>query len=205
VAALRPHTRAARADVFERFCAPLATLGEDFSVSRDSHGARVLPRLVDEAFLNALPDRNDLPLRPLGFTGLTVAYVLDSPHHVAYLTRAQSRELQLDDRALHELALENLRARTDVSVFDAARHALTVLQNADGHDAARLLLLPALLNEDETLVAALPAPDALILAPAPSDGDWHTWHALLHTQEALGDRALKVSRHGIEAAPLARD
>lgn len=203
VAALRPHTKAARRDVFARFCAPLLTINQDIAVSRETHAARIVPRLVDEAFLNALPDRAALPLRPLGFTGLTVAYVLDSPHHVSYFTREQSEELQMDDRELHELALANLRARTDVSIFDPARAALTILQNPDGHDPARLLLLPSFLNQGEKLAAALAARDVLIVAPAPADDNWTTWHALLTGDDALGDRALKVSASGIEAAPFA--
>lgn len=205
VAAVRPPTDAARREVFARFCAPLGSMEQDLMVSRETHGDRILPRLVDETFLNALPDRKSLPVRPLGFTGLSVTYVLDSPQHVAYLTRDQSEELKLDDRELHELALANLRARTDAAAFEPARAALTVLQNPDGHDPARLLLLPALLGENETLAAVIAARDVLILAPAPTDGNWTTWHALLNGDDSIGDRALKVSTHGIEAAPLAVD
>ncbi|HEX8550293.1 MAG TPA: hypothetical protein VF681_01930 [Abditibacteriaceae bacterium] len=204
VASLRPHTRAARDDVFARFCAPIGSLDTDEKLTLETHGARILPRLVDVRFLNALPDRAELPTRALGFTGLYVAYVLDSPHHVAYLTRDQAEELNLDDRALHDLALSNLRARTDWASFEPARQALTVLQNSDGHDTARILLIPEWLPEGETLAAAIVARDILLLAPAPQNEDWATWHSLIEAagNDAVGDRALKISSHGLEPAPL---
>ena len=206
VAALRPHTRAGRDEVFARFTAPLAGLEADENLTMETHGARILPRLVDIRFLNAVPDRRDLPSRDLGFTGLTVAYVLDSPHHVSYLTRTQSEQLGLDDRALHELALTNLRARTDWTPFEPARAALSVLQNADGHDPARALLLPEWLasHEGEANLAAAPvARDVLLLAPAPENNDWKTWQGLMDAagEDAIGDRALKITRSGIEPAP----
>lgn len=206
VAALRPHTRAARDEVFARFTAPLESIDNDETLALETHGARILPRLVDVRFLNSVPGGAELPARALGFTGLSVAYVLDSPHHVSYLTRAQGEELGLDDRALHELALANLRALTDWSPFEPARAALSVLQNADGHDPARVLLIPEWLathGSDETLAAAPVARDVLLLAPAPENNDWKTWQGLMDAagEDAIGDRALKITGRGIEPAP----
>lgn len=200
VAAARPLTPQSRNGVFARFCARLEELDDFSKVTRETHGHKVLPRIVDEKPLDGMPRRDLMPLRALGFTGLSVAYIVESPGHTIFLTRDHSAQLGLDDREVHDLALENLRGRTDIASFEPGRSALSVFQNEDGHDPARVLLLPGLLSEEESLVAVISAPDTLILAPAPTDGDWSTWNSLCRTDEAVGDRALRVTAGGIGTA-----
>src|SRR5690606_36855338 len=47
VAALRPHTKASRHDAFARFTAPLNNASDNENVTLESHGSRILPRIVD--------------------------------------------------------------------------------------------------------------------------------------------------------------
>jgi uncharacterized protein YtpQ (UPF0354 family) len=206
VASLRPHTPAARRKVFEKFTDMLRNPTEHDDISLATHGDRILPRIVNTAFLNSLPDKADLPHRPLGFTGLEVAYVFDSEHHVAYITRDAADDLGLDDRELHNRALTNLRKLFQPELIANARGdngSITILESGDGHDVTRLLLVSEHLNEGEVLAAVLPSRDTLILAPAPANDDWSTFNGLATTSpDALSDRALKITHHSIEPAPL---
>jgi len=210
IAELRPDNAEARRIVYEHFSAPLREAGTQEKLSLETDGARVLPRLVNEEFLReaqsdasqfaASAHETALPVRALGFTGLSVAYVLDSEHHVAYITRAMAGDLGLDDAALHKLALENLHRKwKPESIGDAlAGRGISVVQSFDDHDAARLLLVPQCLGEGQILVAFVPDKSTLILAPPPSDDNWASLSPIVGA--ALCERPLKVSRGGI--API---
>ena len=208
IAGLRPHTKEARREVFHKFTAVLSQMDDLDSISIETHGDRVLPRIVGPSFLAQAEGESKMPHRPIGFTGLYTAYVFDSEHHVAYISRDHAEELGLNDIQLHELALANLRKLFKVEEIEPARGengSMTLLQNPDGHDSARLLLLPELLKEDEVLAAILPDKNTVILAPAPEDNNWMTLHALTAAggDEPFFDHALKITHHGIEMAPVA--
>lgn len=167
-------------------------------LSFESHGERVLPRLVSPAFFSELPPDAAIPHTPLGETGLAVAYVLDHEHSVAYLTLEHLEELGLDRAGAHELALENLFARTE---RDRLRQAVVsdgvaVIRTGDSYDAARLLLVPTLLPPGESRVAAVPDRDTLVLMPARVDLDDARKVAHTAGDRPLFDRPLRVSREG---------
>ena len=70
----------------------------------------------------------------------------------------------------------------------------------DSFDAARLLLVPQVLEPEEALVAIVPDRDTLFLAPLPRDENWSSLRRLAHATDgpALLDRPLKVTRVGFE-------
>ena len=195
----------AREQVVRRFCAALhehAALGGRLTLER--HGARLLPRLVPSSMFEDLPPEAVPPHLPLGAGSLAVAYVLDSPNSVAYLTPAQLRELGLTVDALHDLAMANLdRTFPDEALRDVlAGKGLVLVRKLDGHDAARVLCVPGRLGPGQAVAALVPDVNTLALAPIPADGDWSE----LRKACAPGDgkpvlnRPLRVTREGFEAA-----
>src|SRR2546430_2628019 len=129
-----------------------------------------MPRLVTTDFSGALPDGGRLlPSRPLGNTGLRVAYVRDLAQRVQYLTRPHLEELGIEnDGELHELALANVRKIFDSDIVRSAVGGnLIACKALDTYDAARLLLVPENLKAGESLVAAVPDRDTLALIAMP--------------------------------------
>jgi hypothetical protein len=204
VLGLRPNTRQGRLALYEHFAAPIKNPENLDHLTLEEHGPRILPRIVNQLFLNEMEENIPLPTRALGFTGLSVAYILDSEHHVTYFTRSHAESLGIDDRAVHDLALSNLRKIFKPEVAEAALkgQAISVIQSFDDHDAARLLIVPEHLREDQTLVAFIPDKGTLILAPAPADDDWASLHSFLPGVAKLYDRPLKVTHNGISVVPL---
>lgn len=204
VLALRPNTRESRRELYERFTASLRSPDNLEHLTIEEHGPRILPRIVNHDFLHEVENHTLLPMRAIGFTGLSVAYILDSEHYVTYLSRQHTESLGLDDRALHELALSNLRKIFKPEAAEAAfkGQAISVVQTFDDHDAARMLLVPEHLSEDQTLAAFIPDKGTLILAPAPVDGDWAALHKFDIGITPLYDRPLKITHHGISVVPL---
>jgi hypothetical protein len=167
---------------------------------------RILPRIVNEAFLVAA--RRELPGEitavPLPVDGLFVVFVLDSPNSVAYLPADRLRELGLDPPAALALAKENLSGSLASAVVREVMESsdVRVVKTLDTYDAARLLLLPDVLAPGETVVAMIPDRDTLILARAPEDGDWAALNDLAEAPggESLHPRPLRVTRDGIAEA-----
>ena len=77
------------------------------------------------------------------------------------------------------------------------------LKVLDGLDAARLLLLPGLLRPGESVAAAVPDADTLIVVSVPASGDWslHKKLASMNEGEPLLGRPLRVTHGGISLAP----
>ncbi|MGQ9779977.1 MAG: hypothetical protein ACUVRM_08890 [Bacillota bacterium] len=131
---------------------------------------------------------------------LAITYVLDSPNFVKYLTGTQLAELGLDLEALHALAMANL---AKVSLAEAVREVLenktmAVIKTLDGHDATRILLVPACLPEGAGIAAMIPDTDTFVLAPVPADGDWSRLRKLAakaYGKKVYG-RPLQVTREG---------
>jgi hypothetical protein len=194
-------TPGARLAVIRRFLSGLhRQAAESGPLSLDRHGERLLPRLVPLGFIqqSQLP----LPHRPLGDTGLTVAYVLDQPTSVAYLHRGQLRELGLDEDRLHERCLANLaRGFPEHLPIEALRGKAVRVHLADSHDATRLLLLPRQLQEGQALAVLVPDSDTLLLMPVPGDADWKKLAKLARAangKPVLPGVALRVTSAGIE-------
>lgn len=170
----------------------------------ETHGERVLPRIVGPGFFDQLPPEAGIPHTPLGETGLSVTYVLDHPHSVAYLTREHLDELGLDRTRAHALALRNLAGKTDPAVLRKALGSgqVSVIASDDTYGAARLLLVPPQLESGQAVVAAIPDRDTLVLMPGP-DADLEGARKLARTPRTdrpLFDRPLRVTRDGIALA-----
>jgi len=167
-------TPAAREPVIRMFLAGLHERAADLGPLRlDRHGHRLLPRVVPESFLGSLPAEASILHRPLGGTGLVVTYVVDGPHSVAYVARRQLSELGLTEDQLHDRAMRNLEAIFQpAAVWRAAAGTAVAVQNADSHDATRMLLVPDHLPAAGEVAVLVPDSDTLVLAPVPGDGDW---------------------------------
>jgi hypothetical protein len=164
---------------------------------------RVLPRLVTRAFIDRIPEDTPFPHRPLGDTGLFVAYVEDGEHTVRYVMSEMVDELGLSEYELYELALENLAQSCDMEAVvrrALAEPAITAVKTMDSFDAVRLLLIPTALQPGEALVALVPDRDTLTLLPVPEE-DWTTIAELAKvpaSDHLLIDRPLLVTRDGFE-------
>lgn len=165
---------AAREALVRRFLASLhESAAASGPLSMAGHGDRLLPRLATPDFLREAP--TSLPHRALNDSGLIVVYVLDRPRSVEYVTSAHLTELGIDAGTLHARAMDNLRRIADV--------------RGDGHDAARLLLVPERLAEGTSTTAAVPDANTLALGTSscPPPG----------AKPLLPGRVLKVTRDGI--------
>ncbi len=164
---------------------------------------RILPRLVTRAFVARVPPDNGFPHRPLGDTGLFVAYVVDGDDSVRYVMGPLVDEVGLGEEDLYELALTNLGKTFD---FDALResvrkHSITAVKCLDTFDAARLLLVPRGLRPGEAVAALVPDRDTLTLLPVPHDGNWLPLAELAKvpaSDHLLLDRPLRVTHDGFE-------
>ncbi len=206
VAALKPNTPEARRNVFRRFVDAVRehheTAGRALSLRIE--GDFILPRLVTRGFVESMARqiKETPPHRPLSATGLDVVYVLDGEQSVMYLTGKHVSELGLDLEALHARALQNLGKKfpeeTLRKILDSK--AINVVKSLDSYDAARLLLVPQYLKEGETIAAAVPDRDTLLLAGIPADGNWSGLSKLARVAagDVLLDRPLRVSSSGIE-------
>jgi uncharacterized protein YtpQ (UPF0354 family) len=205
IAELRPDTPESRRMVFEHFIGSLLESARDAAGPLDlqTHGARIMPRLLLMSQLAEFPDEIGPVHTSLEGIGLEVVYVLDSERSVMYLTEHHLNELGLDRGALHARALENL-AQTfpnDLVRKVLEENALPLFKALDSYDAARLLLVPGCLRENEALAAVIPDRDSLCLAPIPENGDWSHLKKLARTpggDQLLLNRPLKVTQQGFE-------
>lgn len=106
---------------------------------------RVYPMLKPLALLVTIRERK-LPMivyRPF-LADLMIAYVIDEPTSIAYITEPHLDRWQISQHELHEQAIANLRRRTEARgnftvAGEGAQH-LIVWNSQDGYDATRLLL-----------------------------------------------------------------
>lgn len=201
-AAAAPSTPEGRRDVFSHFAdsvlSDMATANAP--VTLETHGDRILPRLMSDAMLSGLP--GEVPRSPVPGMPLHAVYVLDSEKSVRYLTAELLAELGLDSAAAHERALQNLRKTFPEGPVRSTveQHSLTMIKGGDSYDAARLLLVPGYLREGEVLAAGVPDRDTLFLTAPPADGDWSGLRKLARSADGprLLDRPIRVTRDGFE-------
>jgi uncharacterized protein YtpQ (UPF0354 family) len=194
IARTRDRSARARAPHFEAFARPLA----DQVITPEKDAERLRPRLVTPEWLAAVPADQPVVHRPLGDTTLSIAYVLDSPQTVTFVTERQRAQLGLDPEALHQRALENLRPTLPAQVVRSALEGkLSTLKSGDSFDAARLLLVPEHLAEGESLAACVPDRDTLVLLPAPDDWETLVPLAVIVAGPPLLPRPLCVTRSGV--------
>jgi len=191
--------------MIEQFLASLRDqVSSSKSLTLDSVGDKLLPRLVPTSFLQSLPAGATLLWRPLDQTGLATAYVIDRPNSVEYITGAHLKELGLDSAQLHEQALANLK-RTfgpEAVIATLENGNMNVIKLLDSHDAARVLLVPQYVPEAKEIAALIPDVDTLALAPIPADGDWSALRraCVPGGGKPLLDCPLRVSRAGFKLA-----
>jgi len=196
----------ARRELFDKLVGALAEAEASQRLDPAELRRRVMPRIVNAAFLEGLRDLpREIPAVALGVEGLFVVFVLDSPNSVAYLASDRLGDLGLDAPAALALAKQNLARSFDAALPRQAvsRRDVYVVKTLDTYDAARLLLVPDHLEPGETLVAMIPDRDTLVLAQLPDDGDWSSLHRIAKSAsaEALHPRPLLVTPGGIAAAP----
>ena len=77
--------------------------------------------------------------------GLLVAYAIDQDRTISYIPQERFRDWQISQEDLHQLAIENLVARSESLAAHAAEDEtgevnLILFQTMDGYDASRILL-----------------------------------------------------------------
>ncbi len=112
--------------------------------------------------------------------------------------------LGMDETALHSRAIDNLSRLWPVEATRQAveNRGVVVTKAHDSYDAARLLLLPERLRDQEEVAAQIPDRDTLVVAPVPADGDWSRLDRLARSTAGpeLFAGALRVSAAGIRVA-----
>jgi uncharacterized protein YtpQ (UPF0354 family) len=198
-----------RQEVFQRMLAALdeAIRGADESLSLETHGDRIMPRLVPPDFLEELLAQRQVPFMPWDEVGLVVVYVLDGEHSVSYVTNEQMDEFGLELEPLHERALLNLNkvfpAKTVRDVLE--KNQITMVKAGDTYDAARLLLVQQHLETGEEIAALIPDRDTLALMPVPPNEDWSSLAELARTpgsDKILLQVPLRVTAKQIEVVPM---
>jgi hypothetical protein len=192
----------AREAVYAKFAAIIADQVKDQRVTLEKDGARLLPRLVPDAFFATLPADTVLPHRAVGETGLAMVVVLDNPQSVAYVTDRQLAQLGLKEDALFARALDNLRPKFDPAIVQGVLKdkQVVAIKMGDSFEAARLLLVPEALEDGQQIAAIVPDKDVLMLAPVPVDGNWASLQGLARNAsgQVLLDRPLLVTKAGFE-------
>lgn len=167
---------------------------------------QVLPRLVGADFFDGPPEKSRVPHVALGEVGLYVVFAVEGAGAV-FVTREHQVRMQMSDAELLERALANLRGRSP-DLGAAVRRVVEggeagVIKHFDGHDAARVLLVPEHLREGEALVAAVPDRETLALARVPADGAYESLAPMVMTtsDRRVYGGLLRVTAEGIEGQP----
>ncbi|MGQ9548627.1 MAG: DUF5688 family protein [Roseiflexus sp.] len=113
----------------------------DFASLRE----RIFPMLKSINLLVFVRERN-LPMliyRPF-LADLIITYVVDEARSVAYINEQHLERWGVGEREIHELALRNLRRRTDehapYTMIGEGEQRIFIFNSNDGYDATRLLL-----------------------------------------------------------------
>lgn len=174
---------------------PLPPLTTAFHLK--AHGPRVLPRLCHPEVRSLLPSDPRPVWRPSALAPLGTLFVLDEERREARLVTEEALgEAGVDGRDLEGIALAVLRQRFDeAAVSRALGGELVELRPADGCGASRALVAGDFLTPGAELLAALPAPDTLLLAPSSERG------RLLTVLESRRGLAEPLSLRLIQIAP----
>lgn len=208
IAELKERTPEARKEAYDRFIGgPVhETKLMTQPLSLDTHGDRIMPRILPADTLDKLQKKGDTPHTPLNAAELHVVYVVDYEHSVTYLTDGQRKELGLDLQSLHHRALENLSRKFLPQAVrkTVEENTLITVRSEDSYDAARLLLVGRHLREGEAVLAAIPDRDSLALIPVPDDeADLSKLRKLARVPDSdrrLCDQLLKVTKDAITLA-----
>jgi hypothetical protein len=177
------------------------------TVTLEDDGQRLRPRIVNAETLRQLQQVDPIPQTSLGDTGLSVVYVLDSEHSVAFLTERLREQMGIELDELHEMAVENLR---DVAGLEGILQSLEPgslvrVLIGDSYDAARVLLIPKMLSPGEQLAAAIPDRDTLVIMQVDDQAVWRVAAELARlpaSDRLIYDHAIRITPDGIMAGPV---
>ena len=152
--------------------------------------ARILPAIRQRQYLEHVrrQAKSEAPHRDLS-SDLIVTYVVDFPDKTAHIMDKQAEELNLDEAALHELAMENLRAilpREDFRELFNPTEKVVGMVCADGHALARVLLISEYLDEGEEIAVVVSDGAMLALIEVPPDGNWNPLRQFAQGANATG-------------------
>lgn len=195
-------SRRHRDKTFAQFAAVIdecSAASRPLSLAKDR--SRLRPRLVSKSFYQAASLKNPPIMRLLEPLGLPLLYALDSPNSVAFLYPNGLAELGIDEGSVFEIAMENLRSPSFQEIVRSVvteRKAVRVC-TMDSYDAARMLLIPEILETREAVAACIPDRDSLFICPEPAD-----WSSLLEiartpaSDRLILDRPVRITRMGFE-------
>lgn len=173
-----------------------------------AHGPRVLPRLCHPEVAHCLPAAPRPAWRPSALAPLGTLYLLLAPGEPGRLVTEEAlREAGVDGRDLAGIALAVLRQRFEEEIVARALAGEIVeLRPEDGSGAARALVAGDFLREGQALLAVLPTPETLLLAP-PTCRDLLLETARRHAgpaalREPLPPRPVRIDRRGVRWADL---
>ena len=151
---------------------------------------RVLPAIRFVPYLDHVRQqaKSEVPHRALN-SELLITYVIDFPDKVAHIMDQQAQGMKMDEAALYELAMKNLREflpRADFrTLFNPAQN-IVALPNSDGHAAARVLLFAEYLEDGEELAVVVKDGALLTLIEVPPDGNWNSLRSFASDATATG-------------------
>jgi hypothetical protein len=129
------------------------------------HGPSIALHLVDPLVLELGAGESRLARTPLVDLGLSATYRVDGRPDQC-VTEDHLRELAIDTRDVHGIALAVLRQHLDAElVTRALAGERQTLQSTDGRAAAALLVVSGFIPAGARLAATLSAPDRLTLEP----------------------------------------
>lgn len=162
--------------------------------------SKLLVRLVTPDWMVGLPGQRELVARAVPGLGLYAAVVFDFPTSVRYVTHDDLEPLGLSEDHTHERALQNLRERMPADVI--RRHfeeqTITSYMAMDSYEAARILVIPELLEPGEAIGVAIPDRDSLVLFPADSGAEVGAKLSESESDDRLLSRGVRVTRDGFE-------
>ena len=141
LATLRPEERLHQID---RWMVELLRAGEgtpDRFGTLDELKTRILPVVLP----GAAADHYKGTVNSILVEGLLVAYAIDQDRTISYIPQERFVDWKITVEELHELAIENLVARSEALAAHAAEDEngevnLILFQTMDGYDASRILL-----------------------------------------------------------------
>jgi hypothetical protein len=164
--------RSQRAGIYHQALAALMAPSGTGPLRIPEHGRWIKPRLLPADATWGLESDAGIIRVPMQDLGLVKLYVLDLPDAQRHLTERDLADLGIDLPELDRLAVENLGKQFPQDmVASALAGSGSAVQFQDSFDAARLLLLPSMLQEGQELIALIPHRDMLLLLPPDTAAD----------------------------------
>lgn len=194
-----PADREQREEAYEQWLVVLRQILEGRDVAQD-WAERLLVRLVTPEWVAGSTGETDLVVREVDGLGLFCALVFDFPTSVRFVTTTDLQKLGLSEDEAHARAFANFRGRLPASVVrDQLREPkVTRYMAMDSYEAARILLIPDLLEPGEEIGVAIPDRDSLVLFPLGTGEDVVRQLAESDSPDALLDCGVRVTRDGFE-------